>query len=195
MTADPWARRGRLAGSHSLAKPSPLRLSNRLARAMWATMRMCLFQPSPKPLHGWRRLLLRSFGAHIGQGVAVHASARIWAPWNLEMGDFSCLGPNVDCYSVSPIRIGAYVTVSQYSFLCSASHDIDSRDMTLVTAPVTLKDHVWVAADAFVGPGVTVHEGAVVGARASVFKDVPPWSVVGGNPARVLRARSRAILM
>jgi putative colanic acid biosynthesis acetyltransferase WcaF len=110
------------------------------------------------------------------------------------MGDYSCLGPGVDCYTVSLIRIGSYATVSQYSFLCAASHDIDSPDMKLITAPIVLADHVWVAADAFVGPGVTVQEGAVVGARASVFKDVAPWTVVGGNPARALRLRSRAIL-
>jgi putative colanic acid biosynthesis acetyltransferase WcaF len=138
--------------------------------------------------------LLRAFGARIGRAVVVHPSSRIWAPWNLEMGDYSCLGPGVDCYTVSLIRIGSYATVSQYSFLCAASHDIDSPDMKLMTAPIVLDDHVWVAADAFVGPGVTVQEGAVVGARASVFKDVPPWTVVGGNPARALRLRSRAIL-
>jgi acetyltransferase-like isoleucine patch superfamily enzyme len=110
------------------------------------------------------------------------------------MGDYSCLEPRVDCYTVRLIRIGSYATVSQYSFLCAASHDIDSPDMKLITAPIVLADHVWVAADAFVAPGVTVQEGAVVGARASVFKDVAPWTVVGGNPARALRLRSRAHL-
>jgi putative colanic acid biosynthesis acetyltransferase WcaF len=109
------------------------------------------------------------------------------------MKDYSCLGPGVDCYTVSLIRIGTYATVSQYSFLRAANHDIDSPDMKLITAPIVLADHVWVAADAFVSPGVTVQEGAVVGARASVFKNVAPWTVVGGNPARALRLRSHAI--
>lgn len=179
---------------HSLAKPSPLPIANRLARAVWGMVWIALFRPSPRPFHAWRCFLLRCFGARIGRGVAVHASARIWAPWNLEMGDYSCLGPGVDCYTVAHIRIGSYATVSQYSFLCAASHDIDSPDMCLITAPIVLEDHVWVAAGAFIGLGVTVHEGAVIGARATVWKNVPAWTVVGGNPARTLRRRSRAIL-
>jgi putative colanic acid biosynthesis acetyltransferase WcaF len=109
------------------------------------------------------------------------------------MGDFSCLSHNVDCYAVDRIRIGAKATVSQYSFLCAAGHDVDSPDMTLITAPIVIMEHAWIAADAFIGPGVTIGEGAVVGARATVFKNVPPWTVVGGNPARVIRERSRAV--
>lgn len=179
---------------HSLAKPSPLPFHNRLLRALWGITWITLFRPTPRLLHGWRRLLLRAFGARIGRGVVVHPSVRVWAPWNLEMGDYSCLGPQVDCYTVTSIRIGSYATVSQYSFLCAASHDIDSPDMKLITAPITLGDHVWVAADAFVGPGVTVQEGAVVGARTSAFKDVTAWTVVAGNPARVIRLRSRVVL-
>ena len=107
------------------------------------------------------------------------------------MGEYSCLASGVDCYAVDRIRIGARATVSQYSYLCAASHDIDSLDMALTTAPIIVEDDVWIAADAFVGPGVRVGEGAVVGARASVFKDVPPWKVVGGNPAQEIRSRCR----
>ncbi|MFC7397084.1 putative colanic acid biosynthesis acetyltransferase [Chelatococcus sp. GCM10030263] len=174
-------------------RPSPHSLANRAARALWGTVWLVLFRPSPKPCHGWRRMLLRLFGARIGRGAVVHASARIWGPWNLEMGAFACLSHRVDCYAVDRIRIGACATVSQYSFLCAASHDIDAPDMPLIHAPITIGDHAWVAADAFVGPGVTIGEGAVVGARASVFRSVPPWTVVAGNPARAMRMRSRAV--
>jgi putative colanic acid biosynthesis acetyltransferase WcaF len=174
-------------------RPSPHSLANRLARLLWSVVRLLLFRPSPKIAHGWRRFLLRLFGARIGHRASVHASARIWAPWNLEMGDFSCLSHNVDCYAVDRIRIGAKATVSQYSFLCAAGHDVDSPDMTLITAPIVIMEHAWIAADAFIGPGVTIGEGAVVGARATVFKNVPPWTIVGGNPARVIRERSRAV--
>jgi len=123
----------------------------------------------------------------------VDASARIWAPWNLEMGSYSCLGPQVDCYSVDTIRIGAYVTISQYSFLCAASHDPDSAEMTLTTAPIVIGDHAWIAADVFIAPGVTVGEGAVIGARSSVFKNVPEWIIAVGSPACEIRKRSRAV--
>jgi putative colanic acid biosynthesis acetyltransferase WcaF len=174
-------------------RPSPHPLANRLFRQAWSVVWLFLFRPSPRIFHGWRRFLLRLFGARLGHKAVVHASARIWAPWNLEMGPFSCLSHGVDCYAVDRIRIGAYATVSQYSFLCAASHDIDSPDMTLTTAPIEIGDHAWVAADAFVGPGVTLGEGAVVGARASVFRDVAPWTVVAGNPARPIRQRGRTV--
>ncbi|SRR5579885_251402 len=174
-------------------RPSPHRLRNRLGRAVWDLTWLFLFRPTPRILYGWRRFLLRLFGARIGHGAVVHASARIWGPWNLEMEAHSCLSHHVDCYSVDKIRIGACATISQYSFLCAASHDPDTPNMTLTTAPITIGDHAWVAADAFVGPGVTIGEGAVVGARSTVFKDVPPWMIVGGSPARMLRKRMRII--
>lgn len=174
-------------------RPSPHSRANRTARLLWGLTWRLLFRPSPKPFHAWRRALLRLFGARLAEGAVVHASVRIWAPWNLEMGAFSSLAPFVECYCVDRIRIGRYVTVSQYAFLCTASHDIDAPDMPLTTSPVTLADHVWVAARAFVGPGVTLGAGAVVGACAAVFKDVPAWTVVAGNPAKPLRTRSRAV--
>jgi putative colanic acid biosynthesis acetyltransferase WcaF len=105
------------------------------------------------------------------------------------MCDHSCLSHFVDCYCVAPIKIGAHSTVSQYSYLCAATHDIERPDMPLVAAPITIGDGAWVAADVFVGPGVTIGDGAVVGARSSVFKDVPPWTVVVGTPAKVIKKR------
>ena len=105
------------------------------------------------------------------------------------MGDYSCVAPDVDCYCVALIKIGAHATVSQYSYLCTATHDIENPAMPLVTAPIVIGNGAWVAADVFVGPGVTIGEGTVVGARSSVFKDVAPWIVAAGNPARELRKR------
>ena len=173
-------------------RPSTHSFANRLCRALWGVAWLCLFRPSPKPLHRWRRSLLRLFGARIAEGVVVHPSARIWGPWNLEMAAHSCLSPHVDCYSVNTVRIGAYATVSQYSFLCTATHNADLPEMPLVTAPITIGDHAWVAADVFVGPNVTIGEGAVVGARSTVIRDVEPWTVVAGHPVRTLRKRPRA---
>jgi putative colanic acid biosynthesis acetyltransferase WcaF len=168
---------------------SSLSWSNRIGRAVWGMIWAILFRPSPRIFHGWRRTLLRFFGAKIGRGVRIYPSARIWAPWHLEMDDFSCLGPYVDCYCVAPIRVGSHAVVSQYTFLCSASHDYEKPDLPLIARPIVIGEGAWIAADAFVSLGVTVGAGAVVGARASVFKDVEPWTVVGGNPAQMIKKR------
>jgi len=105
------------------------------------------------------------------------------------MGDYSCLSEQVDCYCVDKIRIGAYTTVSQYSFLCTASHDYLDPGMPLVTAPISIGERAWVTADVFVAPGVSIGEGAVVLARSSVLQDIEPWVVAVGNPAKSIKPR------
>jgi putative colanic acid biosynthesis acetyltransferase WcaF len=160
---------------------------NKAARVLWGVVWWLAYRPSPRVLHGWRRLLLRLFGASIGARAHPYPSARIWAPWNLTMGEGSCLGDYVICYSVDQVKLEPYATVSQYTFLCTASHDYTVREMPVITAPIRIGRRAWVAADVFVGPGVTIGEGAVVGARASVFRNVDSWTVVGGNPARIIR--------
>ncbi len=160
-----------------------------MGRALWRIVWVCLYRPTPRPLHGWRRWLLRLFGAKIGTGAHPYPSAWIWAPWNLEMGDRSCLGDHTDCYCVDKVVIGAHSTISQYSFLCTASHDHMEPYLPLITAPIVIGERAWVAADVFVGPGVAIGDGAVVGARASVFRNVAPWTVVAGNPARLIKRR------
>ncbi len=169
--------------------PSPFSLPNRVARLLWSIVWLLFYRPSPKSFHGWRRLLLKAFGAKIGKGAHPYPSAKIWAPWNVEMGDHSCLSHEVDCYSVDKIKIGSHATVSQYSYLCTASHDITDPHMKLVTGPISIGDGAWITADVFIGPGVTIGEGAVVGVRSAVFKDVAPWTVVIGNPAKFIKHR------
>jgi len=164
--------------------------SNRAARALWEAVWLLLYLPSPRPLHGWRRFLLRLFGAKVGAKARPYPSARIWAPWNLEMGEGSCLGDKVDCYSVAKVVLGDWSTVSQYSYLCSASHDYQFESMPLIVAPITIGARAWIGADAFIAPGVTIGEGAVVGARSTVFADVLAWTVVAGSPARHLKSRA-----
>jgi putative colanic acid biosynthesis acetyltransferase WcaF len=105
------------------------------------------------------------------------------------MGDHACLSEEVDCYCVDKIRIGAHSTISQYSFLCTASHDYRRPSFPLVTAPITIGERAWVTADVFVGPGVTIGDGAVITARSSVFDDIPSWMVATGNPAVPVRPR------
>lgn len=138
---------------------------------------------------GWKRLLLRMFGARIHKTANIYSSAKIYYPANLEMAEDSCLADNVECYNVALVKIGAHSTVSQGAFLCTASHDISDPKHSLITKPIIIEDQAWVGAKAYIGMGVTVRQGAVVGATASVFKDVEPWTVVGGNPAVLLKLR------
>jgi len=166
-----------------------LSLSNKLARTVWHVVWLFLYRPSPRLFHAWRCFLLRLFGARLGRGVHPYPSSRVWAPWNLEMADHACLSEGVDCYCVEKVRIGAHSTISQYSFLCTASHDYTKVAMPLVAAPITIGEHVWITADVFVGPGVTIGDGAVVTSRSSVFTDLPPWMVARGNPAVPVKVR------
>lgn len=174
--------------AHTL-KEMRLSVGNKLGRALWQAVWLLLYRPTPRFMHAWRCLLLRLFGAKLGKRVHPYPSARVWAPWNLEMGDHSCLSEHVDCYCVDKIRIGAHSTISQYSFLCTASHDYTKAGMPLVTAPISIADHVWITADVFVAPGVQIGEGAVINARSSVFSDLPAWKIARGNPAKAYKPR------
>ncbi len=171
-------------------KAKSLSRANRIGRLLWGVVWALLYRPSPVPFHGWRRGLLRLFGARIEKGAHPYPSARIWAPWNLVMSEGSCLSHQVDCYCVDKIILGRRVTVSQYSFLCSASHDHRRRSMPLVTAPIVIGDDAWVTSDVFIGPGVTIGEGAMVGARSTVLRDVAAWTIVAGNPATEVGLRT-----
>lgn len=168
---------------------SPFSLKNKLGRYLWGWVWLVLFRPSPGFAYAWRRVLLRMFGAKIAGGAVVHRTAKIWAPWHLEMDAQSCIGEHVDCYCGERIRLGVRAVVSQYSLLCAASHDYESDGMPGFQKPIEIGAYAWIAADSYVGPGVRVGEGAVIGARSSVYKDVPPWTVVGGNPAKILKQR------
>jgi putative colanic acid biosynthesis acetyltransferase WcaF len=171
--------------------PQRVTATNRIARAIWVICWMVLYRPTPVPFHGWRRFLLRVFGAKIGRRAHPYPSVRIWAPWNLEMGDDSGMGPNVDCYSVAPIVLGRGAAVSQYSYLCAATHDLDDTEFPLMVGSIEIGAEAWIAADAFIGPGVRIGDRAVVGARSSVFRDVEAGVVVAGSPARYLRMRGK----
>ncbi|HWB19062.1 MAG TPA: hypothetical protein VG711_02090 [Phycisphaerales bacterium] len=160
-----------------------------MARALWGIVYVILFRPSPRNLHFWRNWLLRLFGAKIDRTARVYPRARIWAPWNLVMGKFACIADDVDVYCTLPISIGDYSTVSQYSYLCGATHDFEDVTHPLVPKPITIGRRAWVAADVFVAPGVTIGDGTVVGARSSVFKDLPAWVIATGTPAKAVRPR------
>lgn len=176
---------------------SPHSLSNRAGRVLWGFAYTLFFRCSPRPLHRWRNLLLRLFRARLHPTARVYPRARIWAPWNLVMGAHACIADDVDVYNVRELTIGEFSTVSQYSYLCGATHDFEHPDHPLVPRPITIGRNAWIAADVFVSPGVTIEDGVVVGARSTVVKDLPAWTVCLGSPARpvkprVMRPRLRA---
>ena len=163
---------------------------DRLRRLAWRVAQRLFYWPTPIVMHGWRARVLRAFGANIKGNVYVYPDIDIWAPWNLHMAPESCLGPGTICYNVTTVSLGRGVTVSQRSHLCTASHDFEDPDFPLTGAPIVLKEGAWIAAEAFVGPGVTVGTRAVVLARGVVVRDVLPRAIMGGNPARHLRDRA-----
>ena len=167
-----------------------LSLKNKIGRLIWQLIALLLFKPfTLKFFNPWRIFVLRCCGAKLHPKAIVYANVKIWAPWNLEMDAFACLGPNVDCYNPAIIKIGTKSTVSQKAYLCSASHDISSLETPLIVGSINIGEYAWIGTGVFIMMGVTIGEGAVVGARAAVFKDVEPWTVVGGNPAKFIKKR------
>ena len=153
---------------------------------LWRVVNVCLYKVVTNI---FRRRLMKWFGAKVGPWSSVFATLRVYAPWNLEFKDHCCFGPGVEIYNKAQVIIADNVIISQGAYLCTASHDITSSTMSLVTKPIRICSKVWIGARATILPGVTIGEGAVVGACAVVAKDVPPWSVVVGNPARVVKKR------
>lgn len=171
------------------ARSSPHSARNRFARASWGVVQATLFRLSPRPLHTWRNLLLRLFGAKLHPTARVYPRARVWGPWNLTMGPHATIADDVDVYCVDRITLGERTIISQYAYLCGATHDHTLRARPLIPKPITIGRGVWVAADVFVGPGVTIGEETVVGARSSVLTDLPAWKICVGTPARPVRDR------
>lgn len=176
---------------HKTQYPGHVPLSIKIKRAVWNICYILLFRPFVTGLfRKWRLLILKLFGAKVDMGSNVYASAKIWAPWNLTMHRGSCLGPDVICYNQAEVTLCENVTVSQYAYLCTAGHDtqhINTAQEGLIIAPITLHHNSWVGTRAFIGMGVEIGENAIVGATASVYKDVCPRTVVGGNPAKEIK--------
>lgn len=152
-------------------------------------LRSPLFAWTPRPLWGWRRFVLRLFGARVGTEVHVHPTVRIAIPWTLDIGEEAAVGDGAILYGLGHIRIGTRATISQYAHLCAGTHDHRSRDMRLIKARIEIGDDAWICADAFIGPNVTIGRLAIVAARAVVVKDVADKAIVAGNPARIVGER------
>jgi len=172
--------------SHSRTGPS-FTLKNRLARQVWTLVWLVLFRPTPRPLHAWRRFVLRCFGASVGPSAHIYAGARIWAPWNLVAGRAASIADGAEIYNTSRIELGECAVISQGAYLCGAGHDYESWNFPLVSAPIVVGAHAWVAARAIIQRGVTIGEGCVIGAGSVVTRDMPAWTVCAGVPCRPIR--------
>jgi len=165
---------------------SPWSINYRLRLFLWASAWTLFCRWTPKPVNYWRIVVLRLFGACIDSGAFIHQRARIAHPWNLTMGSGACLGDRAHAYSLGTIDIQAGATVAQEAYLCTASHDFNQPTQPLTVAPIVIEPDAFVAARAFVLPGVTIGRGAIVGACSVVSRSVPPHATVAGNPARPL---------
>jgi putative colanic acid biosynthesis acetyltransferase WcaF len=170
-------------------------LRHRVFRMIWSVVWATTCAWTPPQLWRWRALVLRCFGARIGDNCDIRGTARIWYPPNLEMADWSMLADGVICYNPASIRVGRGTLVSQRAHLCAASHDFQDVDFPLTLRPIELGEQVWIAAEAFVGPGVSIGNGAVLGARAAAFNDLGAWQVHRGNPAQQIRSRKKVDFM
>ena len=164
-------------------------LGNRVLRVVWGCAWLVLARFTPPPLHRWRAMVLRCFGAKIGKGARIHASVRIWLPSNLEVGENALIGPGARLYNQGFIRIGAHAVISQRAHICASSHDLRDPNFQLVLRPVRIGENCWVAAEAFVGPGVSMGDRSVLGARGALFINTNVDTVYSGNPATFRKMR------
>ncbi len=167
----------------------PYPLSDYLRRFAWSIVQATLIRLSPGRAMGWRRFWLKLFGAKVGKLSGIRPTTRIIHPWLLTLEDYTMLGDGVTVYNLGHVTVGEHTVVSQNVHLCAGTHDYTKPDLPLIRSTITIGRGVWVCADAFIGPGVTIGDNTVVGARAVVVKDVGPDIVVAGNPARPVKPR------
>ncbi|MDB6134140.1 MAG: acetyltransferase [Verrucomicrobiales bacterium] len=165
-------------------------LSNRLQRLVWNVVYLFVFRLIPGPFHGIRAAILRGFGARIGKSAHIYPGARIWAPWNLEVGSEAGIANGAILYNQGKIFIGRRAVISQGAHLCAGTHDYEQAGMPLITRPIRIGDYAWITAEVFVHPGVNIGEGAVIGARSVVTRNIPAWTVCGGCPCKPLKNRT-----
>src|SRR5262245_20423669 len=168
-------------------------VGNRLMRVAWGVVYTLLFRPSPRPFHAWRRVLLRCFGAKIGRACHIYPGARIWAPWNLVCDDVAAVADEAIIYNPAKVVLGSHSIVSQQAYLCGATHDHQHPDFPLIAAPIYVGAYAWICARATVQAGVRVAEGAVLGLGGVATRDLAPWSVNVGVPARRVGDRTRHV--
>ena len=167
----------------------PLRL--RIKRLVWSIVWTLLYRPSPRPLHGWRAILLRTFGARMGSNCHFYPKSKIWAPWNLICDDQVTAADGAEIYNPAPMTFGSHAILSQDSYLCGATHDYDDPDFPLIAFAMQVGAYSWICARASLAPGANVGEGAVLGLGSVATRDLDPWTVYAGVPAVKVKERMR----
>ena len=162
-----------------------------MRRVLWNATWLVLYRFSPRPLHGWRAMLLRIFGAKLGSDCHFYPKSKVWAPWNLICEDHVAAADGVEIYNPSPMQFASHVILSQDCYLCGATHEYNDAEFPLVSFRMTFGEYAWICARASVAPGVNVGAGAVLGLGSVAIKDLAPWTVYGGNPAVAVRERTR----
>ena len=183
LDAPPWFDLSRYSPSFNRGKPQWYIF-------LWWLVEGVIFPLTPHPLNRVRTSLLRLFGAKIGKSVVIRSSVRVLFPWKVEVGDYSWLGDNVYLYSLDNIKIGSHSIISQNCYLCAGSHNMDDIAFDLKIAPILIGNGVWVASDCFVAPGVKIGANSVIGARSSVFKNIPAEYIAWGSPCKAHQKRS-----
>ena len=201
LSKEPLSTKSPMSALPEAAGPAPVKdpylgpsmsWTNRAARVGWALGYTLLVRFSPRPMHAWRAAVLRVFGATLGPNCHIYPRARIWAPWNLVCEDAVGIADGAELYNPAPIRIGSHGVVSQNAYLCGATHDIDDPAFPMISAPITIGRYAWICARAVVCSGVDVGDGAVLGLASVATRDLEPWTVYAGAPARKIRARQRS---
>lgn len=162
--------------------PKNFRGENAIVVQIWRTIYVLFYRTSPQIMYGWRRFLLRLFGAKIGKKVLLRPSSQITFPWKLEIGDFSWIGDNVVLYNLEQISIGKNSIISQKSYVCTGSHIVDSISFEIYAKPISIGNSCWIATDVFIAPGVKLVDEVIIGARSSVYKDILEKGIYKGNP-------------
>jgi len=172
--------------------PDGFRGRSAIVVQLWWLVQATLFAMSPQFMYGWRRWLLKQFGAEIGESVLIRPSVRVTYPWKVKIGGRVWIGDHAELYSLGEIEIGNDVVISQRSYLCAATHDYTKPSFDMIDKKITIEDQVWIASDVFVAPGVTIGRGALIGARSSVFSDMPAGMICIGSPAKPVKARVKS---
>jgi putative colanic acid biosynthesis acetyltransferase WcaF len=172
-----------------LVRPS-FPLGIRVRRLLWNLCWAIFYRLSPRPLHGWRSMVLRLFGAR-GPNCHFYPSARVWAPWNLDSADHVTAGDGAEIYNPAPVHVGSHAILSQCAYVCGATHDFEDPAFPLLAFATEIGPYAWICARACVAPGINVGEGAVLGLASVATRDLEPWGVYAGAPAKKVKERTR----